>query len=169
MGFAPHKGSKKAILEKGDLPTKQLKAFGSTSNHAKVWPYLIMALLTASVSVLYYFVIFPAMETSGLHDGITFAVSAAYFGIMAILFYYVFEPALINAFSKSGRFITKEESSSMALFMNATFIIVSFSGYFAFIRSVLNKKAENQTKPRVSEDDQTSQVINLLKAANQIQ
>ena len=62
--------------------------------------------------------------------------------IMAILFYYVFEPALINAFSKSGRFITKEESSSMALFMNATFIIVSFSGYFAFIRSVLNKRAE---------------------------
>ena len=143
MGFAPHASSSKSVLQKGDLPVKLLKAYGSTSDHAKVWPYLIMAVLTASASALYFLVIFPAMETSNLHDGITFGVSAAYFGIMALLFYYVFEPALVHAFSKSGRFISHDEGQEMIMFMNGAFIFVSISGYLAIVRSVLNKRAQN--------------------------
>ena len=152
MGFAPHASSSKSVLQKGDLPVKLLKAYGSTSDHAKVWPYLIMAVLTASASALYFLVIFPAMETSNLHDGITFGVSAAYFGIMALLFYYVFEPALVHAFSKSGRFISHNEGQEMIMFMNGAFILVSISGYLTIVRSVLNKRAKN-SKQSFSKDD----------------
>ena len=128
-----------------------------------------MAVLTASVAALYYLVIFPAMETSNLHDGITFAVSAAYFGIMALLFYYVFEPALVHSFSKSCRFITHDEGITMVMFMNGAFIAVSVAGYYAMVRSVRNKRAMNKSEKQAKVDYQTAKLISLLKEANQIQ
>ena len=148
IGFAPHKDSKKTILQTGEIPKQKINSFGKTSDHAKVWPYVIMALLTASASILFYFVIFPAMETSDIHDGITFSVSAVYFAVVGLLFYYVIEPALIRAFSKSGRFITHDESQTMATILNVAFIGISFSGYLVFVRSILNKRAKQETKKK---------------------
>merc|ERR1712007_159585 len=122
MGFAPHTSSRKKRLADGEIPTQFLKAHGASSKAAKIWPYVIISALTAGMSILYYYAIFPAMEGGGWSDGVVFAVSALYFGAISLLFYFVVEPALVKAFSKSGRFINKEEGQTMINIMNAVFL-----------------------------------------------
>ena len=96
IGFAPHSTSRKQRLEAGSLPTQFLQAYGSTSKAANVWPYLIMGAISASCSLLYYYVIFPGMANGdNLNDGAVFGISAVYFGGLAVFFYYYVEPALI--------------------------------------------------------------------------
>ena len=110
MGFAPHKKSNKERVQSGEIPTQLLKSYGKTSKAAKVWPYVIIAAMSAALSILFYYVIFPAMESSNLKDGWVFGISTLYFTGLTLLFYFVIEPALVRAFSKSGRFINKEDS-----------------------------------------------------------
>ena len=170
MGFAPHTSSRKKVLSDGEIPTELLKAHGSSSKAAKVWPYLIMAVLTIGLSLLYYYAIFPAMEDASWSDGVVFGVSALYFASLAVLFYFVVEPALIKAFSKSGRYITHDEGKVMINIMNAVFFAVTFMVYVVFVRGLLNKRKEAKKKPEPKvTPDQTAQLLKLLEKANHIE
>ena len=77
-----------------------------------------MAVICATCRIIYYYAIFPAMVDSEWSDGVIFGVSALYFGSLTVLFYFVIEPALIRAFSKSGRYISHDDGQTMINIMN---------------------------------------------------
>ena len=129
-----------------------------------------MVVINISCSILFYYVIFPAMENANWNDGIVFGVSGIYFGCLVVLFYFLIEPALIDAFSKSGRHITQGEGKVMINIMNAVLFVMTLTMYVLFTRRMLIKKNANkksEPEPKIT-GEQTAQLLKLLKA-NQIE
>merc|ERR1712032_17159 len=137
---------------------------GNSSTSASVVPYVIMAILSVSCSVIFYYLIFPCMLNL-CSDGVVFACSAIYFGGIAVLFYYVIEPALINAFKKNGRFISHRDAEGMTMIMNAAFFTVLGVTYFVVMRSYLNQKKAGKKNDPTGEatSEQTEKLVNLIE------
>ena len=93
-----------------------------------------MAILSASVSILFYYAIFPGMLTC-CGDAVVFVMSAVYFGSTAVVFYFWIEPALIKVFSKSGRYIKTGDAESMTTMMNTAFFTVLVTVYYVIMKA----------------------------------
>ena len=104
-----------------------------------------MVTLSATISILYYYLIFPAMEDE-LDDWLNFLLSAIYFCTFGLLFYYVIEPALLRAFSKSGRFTTDNEDQTTMTIMKTTFFAVNIFVYVVVLQALLNKRKRSKKK-----------------------
>lgn len=130
-----------------------------------------MALLSASVSILFYYAIFPGMLDC-CSDWVVFLMSGVYFGSAAILFYFWIEPALIKVFSKSGRFIKHGDAHAMTNIMNTAFFTVLITVYYFVMSAHFASRKATKKAPKVevklekSTDDQLVKLLEELKAKN---
>jgi len=129
---------------------------------------MIMALISASVSILFYYAIFPLMLDC-CSDWVVFLMSGVYFGSAALSFYFLIEPALIRAFSKSGRFIKHGDAQAMTTIMNTAFFSVLIMVYYFVMTAHFASKKAAKKAPKVEaapEKETEDRLVRLLEELN---
>ena len=147
IGFAPIVNSRKQRLQDvTEMPTQLLISNAEKKRQARIWTYSIVSAMAACTTLLFTYVVYPAMLGAEWSNPGIAAMTIFFFLTNGIVFWLVVEPALRKALGGGGRFMNKADTQSVTNIMRLDYFAMLVIVYTLFLTTWIRTKKEKEKK-----------------------